>query len=115
MLRITVHEDGTFCRLELAGRLGGPWVLEIEYAWRSALRSGGQIELDMRQLTDVDDAGRELLLVMHLAGGRLIVEGVWMKGILEEITEDRPIDDKMRVSRNKRVSRNQRSGSRRSN
>jgi hypothetical protein len=110
MLRITVHEDGTFCRLELAGRLAGPWVLETEYAWRSALRSGGQ-----RQLTDVDDAGRELLLVMHLAGGRLIVEGVWMKGILEEVTEDRPIDDTMRVSRNKRVSRDQHSGSRRSN
>ena len=25
MLRVTVHEDGTFCRLELAGRLAGPW------------------------------------------------------------------------------------------
>ena len=76
MLRVTVHEDGTFCRLELAGRLEGPWVLETEHAWRSALRSCRQIELDMRQLTGLDDAGRELLLVMHLAGMRLIVEGV---------------------------------------
>ena len=114
MLRVTVHEDGTFCRLELAGRLAGPGVLETEYVWRSALRSGRQIELDMRQLTDVDDAGRELLMVMHLAGVRLIVEGVWMKGILEEIKEDRPIDDTIRISRNKRVSRDQRSASRRS-
>ena len=114
MLQVTVHEDGTFCRLEPAGRLAGPWVLETEYAWRSALCSGRQIELDMRQPTDIDDAGRELLLVMHLAGVRLIVEGLWMKGIVEEITEDRSIDD-MGVSRNKRVSRDQRSGSRRSN
>jgi hypothetical protein len=30
MLRLTVHEDGTFCRLELAGRLAGPMVLEID-------------------------------------------------------------------------------------
>jgi hypothetical protein len=114
MLEVTVHEDGTFCRLEPAGRLAGPWVLETEYAWRSALCSGRQIEVDMRQLTDIDDAGRELLLVMHLAGVRLIVEGLWMKGIVEEITEDRSIDD-MGVSRNKSVSRDQRSGSRRSN
>src|SRR5712672_1945418 len=100
MLRITVHEDGTFCRLELAGRLAGPGVHETEYAWRSTLRSGRQIELEMRRLTDIDDAGRELLSLMHLAGVRLIVEGVWMKGIVEEITEDRSIDD-MGVSRNK--------------
>jgi hypothetical protein len=113
MLRVTVHEDGTFCRLELAGRLAGPWVLEIEYAWRSALHSGRQIELDMRQLTGVDDAGRELLLAMHLAGVRP-VEGVWMKGIVEEITEDRSIDD-MGVSQNRRIPRDQRSVSRRSN
>jgi hypothetical protein len=115
MLQVTVHEDGTFCRLQLAGRLAGPWVHETEHAWRSALRSGRKIELDMRQSTDVDDAGRELLLLMHLAGVRRIVEGVWMKGIVEEITEDQPIEDAMRVSRNKRVSRDQRSGSRRSN
>jgi hypothetical protein len=92
MLRITVHEDGMLCRLELAGRLGGPWVLETEFAWRSSLRSGRQIELDMRQLTGVDDAGRELLLAMHLAGVRLVVEGVWMKGLVEEITGSQPID-----------------------
>src|SRR5260370_820212 len=115
MLRITIHEDGEACRLELAGRLAGPWVLETEHAWRSSLHPCRQIELDMRELTGVDDAGRELLLAMHLAGVRLIVEGVWMKGIVEEITEDQPIDDAMRVSRHKRVSRDQRSGSRRSN
>ena len=114
MLQVTVDEDDTFCRLELAGRLAGPWVLEIERAWRFALHSGRQIELDVRQLTDVDDAGRELLLVMHLAGARLIVEGVLVKGIVAEITEARPIDDGG-ISRDNRVWRDQRSASRRSN
>ena len=91
MLRITIHEDDKACRLELAGRLEGPWVLETEYAWRSLLRLGRQIELDMRQLTRVDDAGRELLSAMHLAGVRLIVEGVWMKSLIEEITGEQPL------------------------
>src|SRR5260370_21671822 len=112
MLQVTVHEDGTFCRLQLAGRLAGPWVLETEYAWRSALHSGRQIELDMRRLTGLDDTGRELLLVMNLAGGRLIVEGVLMKGIVEERTGDQPIHHAMPGSRHKTVSHNPRSRSR---
>ena len=115
MLRITIQEESTYCRLALAGRLEGPWVLETEYAWRSSRRSGRQIELDMRQLTGVDDAGRELLLAMHLAGVRLVVEGVWMKGLVEEITGNQPIDVPMGRSRKTKVPADTCSGSRRNN
>ena len=114
MLQVTVHEDDAFCRLELPGRLAGPWGLESEYALRSALSSGRKIEPDTRHSTDFDDAGRELSLLASLAEVRRIVEGLWMKGIVAEITEDRSIDD-MAISRNKRVSIDQRSGCRRSN
>jgi hypothetical protein len=113
MLRITIHEASTYCRLALAGRLEGPWVLETEFAWRSSLRPGRQIELDMRQLTGVDDAGRELLSAMHLAGVRLVVEGVWMKALVEEITGNQTIDATMGQSRKKKVLADQRSGNRR--
>jgi hypothetical protein len=85
MLRVTVHEDGTLCRLERAGRLGGPWVAETEHAWRSSFCRDKQVEVDMRQVTAVDDAGRELLSVMHHAGARLIAEGVAMTALIEEI------------------------------
>jgi hypothetical protein len=50
----------------------------------------------MRQLIGVDDAGRELLLAMHLAGARLVVEGVWMKTLIEEITIEQPLSGAMR-------------------
>jgi hypothetical protein len=113
MPRITIHEESTYCRLVLAGRLKGPRVLETEYAWRSSLRSGRQIEVDMRQLTGVDDAGRELLLAMHLVGVRLVVEGVWIKALVEEITGNQPIDGTMGQSRKKKVLADQCSGSRR--
>src|ERR1700740_775801 len=92
MLRITIREHGHVCRLEIPGRLEGPWVLESEYAWRCSLRSGRQVELDMQDLTGVDDAGRELLLAMHLAGVRMVVKGVWMKALIEEITGNQPLD-----------------------
>ena len=86
MLRVTVHEDGTWCRLELAGKLGGPWVAETEHAWRSSSCPDKQIEVDMRQVTGVDDAGRELLSAMHQAGARLVAQGVAMMAVVEEIT-----------------------------
>jgi hypothetical protein len=86
MLRITVDENGSLCRLKLAGKLGGPWVPETEKAWRSATCSGKQIEVDMKEVTAVDDDGRELLAAMHLAGARLVVQGVEMTALVEEIT-----------------------------
>jgi hypothetical protein len=86
MLRVTVHEYGTLCRLELAGRLGGPWVAETEHAWRSSSCPDKQIEIDMRQVTGVDDRGRELLSAMHQAGAHLVAEGVAMTALIQEIT-----------------------------
>ena len=86
MLRITIHEDGTVCRLELAGRLEGPWVAETEKAWRASLRSDQKIEIDLRQLTSVDNAGRNLLAAFHRSGACLIVEGVWMTAIIGDLT-----------------------------
>ena len=86
MLRITIHEDGTVCRLELAGRLEGPWVAETEMAWRASLQTCRKIEIDLRQLTALDDAGRALLAAIHLAGACLIVEGVWLTTLLGELS-----------------------------
>jgi hypothetical protein len=86
MLRITVHEDGGQCRLELAGKLGGPWVAETENVWLSAPCSGKEIEVDMRQVTGVDDAGRELLAAMHRTGASFTAKGLAMTALIEEIT-----------------------------
>src|SRR5580698_6841892 len=86
MLRITIHEDGTVCRLELAGRLEGPWVAETEKAWRASLRPDPKIEIDLRQVTSVDNAGRDLLAAFHRSGACLIVEGVWMTALLSDLT-----------------------------
>lgn len=91
MLRITIDQDDTLCRLKLAGRLCGPWVAETEHAWRSSPCPGNQIEVDMRDLTGVDSQGRELLSAMYQAGARLVVEGVWMTAVVEEITGEQPM------------------------
>jgi hypothetical protein len=86
MLRITIHENGKTCRLELAGKFEGPWVDETEKAWRASLRTAQKIEIDLRQVTTVDNAGRELLRAFHRSGARLIVEGVWMTALIGDLT-----------------------------
>ncbi len=86
MLRITVQEDGGQWRLHLAGRLAGAWVAETENTWRSAPLSGKAVELDMREVTGIDEAGRCLLQAMNEAGARFIAKGVAMEALVEEIT-----------------------------
>ena len=86
MLRITIHEDGKVCRFELAGKLEGPWVAETEMAWRASMRPDQTIEIDLRELTSVDNDGRDLLAAFHRSGACLIVEGVWMTALLGDLT-----------------------------
>ena len=85
MLRITIHEDGKVSRLELAGKLEGPWVSETEKAWRASLQPDQKLEIDLRQLTSVDNAGRDLLTAFHRSGACLIVEGVWMTALIGDL------------------------------
>jgi hypothetical protein len=107
MLRITLHNDDTKCRLELAGKLGGPWVAETENVWRSAPCSGKEIELDMRAVTGIDDAGRELLIDMHEAGSHFVAQGVAMTTLVEEITRKQPFDGAKRRRRTNEPSQDQ--------
>ena len=76
-------------RLHLAGRLASVWVGETENIWHSAQPCGKQIEVDMREVTGIDEAGRCLLRAMAQAGAHLIAKGVAMEALVEEITGKR--------------------------
>jgi hypothetical protein len=89
MLRITVQEDGTVWRLHLAGRLASVCVGETEKTWRSAQPCAKQVEIDMREVTAIDEAGRCLLRAMNQAGARLVAKGVAMEALVGEITGKR--------------------------
>jgi hypothetical protein len=49
-----------------------------------------QIEIDMKEITGVDDNGRKLLASMHQAGARLVAQGVEMTALVDEIAGKRP-------------------------
>jgi len=89
MLRITVQEESARWRLNFSGKLAGPWVTEAEKVWRSVLRSGNQIEVDLNELTGVDAAGRTLLASMHQAGASLRATGVENCALVADIGQAR--------------------------
>ena len=114
MLRITIHEDGTVCRLELAGKLEGPWVAETEKAWRASIRPDQKTEIDLRELTSVDNHGRDLLAAFQRSGACLVVEGVWMTALLGDLTSQ-PCEGSVMQPSRKKVSRRPTSGRKGSN
>ena len=104
MLRITIHEDGKVWRLELAGKLEGPWVAETEKVWRTSLRLDQKIEIDLRELTSVDKAGRDLLAAIHRAGACLVGEGVWLTALIGDLASQ-PCEGAVVQSSRKKVPR----------
>src|SRR5690242_3315994 len=87
MLRIMVGGEEKKGRIQAAGKIAGPWVAVLENAWRSIQAPGKEIEIDLKDVIGVDEAGRRLLARMHQAGARLIACGVMMKALVDEIAE----------------------------
>ena len=60
MLRITVHKNSQTIRLQLEGRLAGPWLTELDECWRRTFASERQpnIEVDLTGLISIDPSGQ---------------------------------------------------------
>jgi hypothetical protein len=71
----------------LAGRLEGAWVALTENTWRSTDVPGKRLEIDLGEVTWIDDAGRCLLEAMNQAGARLVAKGVAMEALVDEIAK----------------------------
>ncbi len=89
MLRITTRTEMAKIILELEGKLTGPWVQELEGAWRRAVTINQPVEVALRAVAFIDAAGRKLLGEMHRQGAELVGEGCMTKAIVEEITGKR--------------------------
>src|SRR5262245_21847580 len=84
MLRITVEQNAATWRMRLEGKLHGEWVAEAESVWQSAPKAGNH-EVDLSDVTCVDDQGRQVLDTMRRAGARFITKGVMVKAMLADL------------------------------
>ena len=88
MLRITTAEGPSATILRLEGKLAGPWVQELEECWRSGAGTDEPrgLRIDLREVTFIDAAGKDLLTRLHQDGAELVAGGCMTKAIIETIT-----------------------------
>jgi anti-anti-sigma regulatory factor len=99
MLRITVEVTDDKLRFELAGKLAGAWVEELEDSWRAeASRLGARsLWVDLTGVMCVDAAGKYLLALMHKAGAHFVAPGCATSALIREITGNWPVELKSRT------------------
>jgi hypothetical protein len=86
MLRITIHHEDAATRLQVEGKLAGPWVEELKTCWQSAVAPGRALLVDLSALTLIDAEGKGLLAEMHRHGVKLAAVGLMTQAIIEEVT-----------------------------
>ena len=91
MLRITPKEQDAKLTLSLEGKLAGPWVTELAKAWSEWQ---GRVQprdavIDLRLVSFVDEAGRELLVQLHGEGCALLGSGCYVGPLVESIVRGR--------------------------
>ncbi|MBI3810643.1 MAG: hypothetical protein HY283_00320 [Nitrospirae bacterium] len=89
MLKITVQMETGLLLFNLAGKLAGPWVKELEVSWRSAAgtRQIYPVRVDLSSVTFIDEEGKDLLKKMHHEGAELRASGCLNKCIVEGIMQ----------------------------
>lgn len=88
MLRVTIHDGPGELRLQLEGRLAGPWVCEVERCWQKAqsLTCNRTVTIDLREVDFVDPAGEQVLADMHEHGATFLATGLMTKNVVARIT-----------------------------
>ena len=91
MLRITTQHKPEEFRFRLEGKVSGPWVDELERSWYAATEAaqGGQILVDLSEVTFIDAEGKKLLSWMYEQGADFLCTGCMTREIVEEIKRER--------------------------
>jgi ABC-type transporter Mla MlaB component len=90
MLRISLERTPRSERLKLEGRLTGPWVHELEQAWARISFTALVVEVDLNDVSFIDEDGKVLLNRIWQQGARLLAKGCCTGHIIKEITGAAP-------------------------
>ncbi len=88
MLRITIHDNAEMLRFHLNGELTGVWVRELALCWQTASSTlrDRTLQVDLRQTTEVDSEGRDLLSRLGTAGATFVANDDKMTTLIESLT-----------------------------
>jgi hypothetical protein len=87
MLKISIVNNRTQCRLILEGRLIAPWVEELRTTWRTAKEEfdGRELVIDMENVIVVSQEAENTLLQMMNEGARFRCSGVLTRHVLQQL------------------------------
>jgi anti-anti-sigma regulatory factor len=87
MLKINMKIEAGLMTFELAGKLAGHWVKELELSWRSAASTQRiyLVRVDLSSVTFIDAQGKDLLSRLYREGAALVATGCLNKSIVEEM------------------------------
>lgn len=89
MLRVTVKKEDLVEKWELEGKLSGDWVKELERCWKEyAPRPGISVQVNLKAVSYIDAAGKQLLIEMHGRGVEIKGCGCMTRAVVEEIVKD---------------------------
>ena len=93
MLMITEERNDDLLTFKLAGAIAGEWADEFERCWMTAAKStdSPRVIVELKEVTFVDDKGKEVLGTMMRNGCQLIASDVLTKSIVEEISNETSI------------------------
>lgn len=89
MMKIQMKELDDQLILQVEGRLAGTFASELETCWQSARaqQPNRKVWVDLKSVTCVDRAGRNLLQLMYINGVSFLRAGLAIQDILEEVME----------------------------
>jgi hypothetical protein len=87
MLRISVVDSRTECRLVLEGKLIAPWVAELRTAWKAVNQeiSGRSLVVDLGNVAVISQEGENALLELMNEGAKFRCSGVLTKHVIQEL------------------------------
>jgi anti-anti-sigma regulatory factor len=85
-MKITSQLVANTMVIDVAGKLVGPWVKELEQCWRTV--DASRVCVDLTSVTFIDGAGTDLLRTMHREHVELKAKGCFIAGIVAEIRRD---------------------------
>ncbi|HVA95127.1 MAG TPA: hypothetical protein VNI36_09540 [Candidatus Dormibacteraeota bacterium] len=89
MLRVTVTEENAIEIWEVEGKLSGEWVKELERCWKqSTPKPGITVQVNLKSVSYIDAAGKQLLMEMHERGIEIKGCGCMARALVEQIVRD---------------------------
>jgi hypothetical protein len=90
MIRVTKTSEPSQTNVIIDGDLSGDSIAAVESSCVQAKSNGKPVQLFLRDVTAVDQAGQRLLSRLATKGVRLIANGVYTSYLVETLTSGKP-------------------------